>query len=481
MNGYRTSMEDAHLVLLQEGWAVCGIFDGHGGDICSKVIAKGMSEYLINLSQSIDIAKGELKYDHIMNMCYVLDQECSGEDFNTCGTTAVFCIIHSMNIHGAMVTICNIGDSRLSICRPNIGTIYTTIDHKPTHPLEEARITAASGWVVQGRVNGQLALSRAFGDFAYKKQNVGMDELFRQAVIAKPDITNIHMKPGDYILLYCDGIYEAPFTPQEVATMADDNLRLTKPTEICGMLIHEALSRGSKDNVSAMTVRLTTPDEKEEKPEVPTHNRIYEAGSVYGMGNDKFRRVYEGMAERAGSNFQAAIIQRLKFLKKEHTEEVNSESLIDPPIKNINNILRNNGLVSCGNALLDRTIISQGEFLRFTSPDVDICSKCFYYKTPLATEGRPTWSNGHKGSACRCIFYADDRWIVATTIQGKPLLTSSCSHKLPYGNFVWRSVTDLPIPPLKLELATIQMDCNTFSDTVRMEIEETEKYLTYSL
>lgn len=47
-------------------------------------------------------------------------------------------------------------------------TIALSHDHKPTDPIERDRIVAAGGMVQIGRVDGQLALSRAFGDRALK-------------------------------------------------------------------------------------------------------------------------------------------------------------------------------------------------------------------------------------------------------------------------------------------------------------------------
>jgi serine/threonine protein phosphatase PrpC len=43
-------------------------------------------------------------------------------------------------------------------------------DHKPTDELEQTRIYRAGGKVHAGRVDGDLAVSRAFGDFRFKNR-----------------------------------------------------------------------------------------------------------------------------------------------------------------------------------------------------------------------------------------------------------------------------------------------------------------------
>jgi len=53
------------------------------------------------------------------------------------------------------------------MCEKN-NAIELSFDHKPDLPEERGRIIKAGGEVVDGRVNGMLALSRAIGDFDYK-------------------------------------------------------------------------------------------------------------------------------------------------------------------------------------------------------------------------------------------------------------------------------------------------------------------------
>ena len=61
----------------------------------------------------------------------------------------------------------NAGDSRC-IASVNGQAEALSTDHKPSDPLERERIEKAGGFVEFNRVNGNLALSRAVGDFAFK-------------------------------------------------------------------------------------------------------------------------------------------------------------------------------------------------------------------------------------------------------------------------------------------------------------------------
>lgn len=62
----------------------------------------------------------------------------------------------------------NVGDSR-AIASVGGRVEELSNDHKPSLASEQRRITAAGGWVELNRVNGNLALSRALGDFVFKK------------------------------------------------------------------------------------------------------------------------------------------------------------------------------------------------------------------------------------------------------------------------------------------------------------------------
>lgn len=69
---------------------------------------------------------------------------------------------------------------------------------------EKARITAAGGFVDFGRVNGNLALSRAIGDFEFKKSADLSPE--QQIVTAFPDVVTHEVTNDDeFLVIACDG------------------------------------------------------------------------------------------------------------------------------------------------------------------------------------------------------------------------------------------------------------------------------------
>lgn len=83
-------------------------------------------------------------------------------EFCVAGCTSVVALIA-----GPMLYVGNAGDSRCVLSRAGTA-IGMSIDHKPDLEAEKQRIQKAGGEVIDGRVNGNLNLSRALGDMEYK-------------------------------------------------------------------------------------------------------------------------------------------------------------------------------------------------------------------------------------------------------------------------------------------------------------------------
>lgn len=98
------------------------------------------------------------------------------------------------------------GDSR-AIASVRGSVQQLSFDHKPNNEGETRRIVAAGGWVEFNRVNGNLALSRALGDFVFKKNEKKRAE--EQIVTALPDVEVRELTDDhEFIVIACDGIWD---------------------------------------------------------------------------------------------------------------------------------------------------------------------------------------------------------------------------------------------------------------------------------
>lgn len=96
----------------------------------------------------------------------------------------------------------NVGDARIVLCR-NGKALRLSYDHKGSDENEGKRITNAGGLILNNRVNGVLAVTRALGD-AYMKELVTGHPYTTETVI-QPDA-------DEFIILACDGVSDpGPF------------------------------------------------------------------------------------------------------------------------------------------------------------------------------------------------------------------------------------------------------------------------------
>jgi len=132
--------------------------------------------------------------------------------------------------------------------------VQCTDDHKPTNADERNRIIRASGVVSNGRVDGDLSVSRAIGDWQFKADS--SLHLFEQKVSPEPDVTKYIARPGDWLLLACDGISERLSTEQ-VSRFITENLRENDdPVQTAKGLCDYPLQSGSKDNMTVIVVQF---------------------------------------------------------------------------------------------------------------------------------------------------------------------------------------------------------------------------------
>ena len=144
------------------------------------------------------------------------------------------------------IVCANIGDSRciLGTGKDPSGFVAMSSDHKPFHDIERARIELAQGIVHMKRVDGDLAVSRTFGDFSFKEDKTrGAEE---QKVSCMPDFVVHERSPEDeFLLLACDGLWdvmdnlEASRTVRNIYSLGESD-----PVLVAEEMIDIALDKG---------------------------------------------------------------------------------------------------------------------------------------------------------------------------------------------------------------------------------------------
>jgi len=145
-----------------------------------------------------------------------------------------------------------------------------SFDHKPTNDVERTRISGAGGYVEDGRVNGNLALSRALGDFQYKRNSSLGPEA--QMITADPEVTCHEISEEDeFFVLACDGIWDC-FSSQEIVDFVRYQVSKGEElTEIGEMICESCLAPDTSgyscigcDNMSVLIVAITHGRSKKE-------------------------------------------------------------------------------------------------------------------------------------------------------------------------------------------------------------------------
>ena len=248
MQGWRKRQEDAHIAAISQGDKkdidIFGVFDGHGGKEISQFVSNHFTKELIdnkNLNKDMPKALKEtfIKMDELMQtsegieeikkharkskeeddiqskneppnsqmqlISQLIEQKNpESEDINLrTGCTA--CVL-SVDEKNKKLYFANAGDSRVVMCKNGIAEAKS-IDHKPELQSEKDRIYKAEGWISEGRVMGNINLTRGFGDLEYKKNKKLKPE--EQMVTANPDIQIVnYTKDIDFVIIGCDGIWD---------------------------------------------------------------------------------------------------------------------------------------------------------------------------------------------------------------------------------------------------------------------------------
>eukprot|EP00262_Sarcandra_glabra_P012112 TRINITY_DN304_c0_g1_i1.p1 TRINITY_DN304_c0_g1~~TRINITY_DN304_c0_g1_i1.p1 ORF type:complete len:284 (-),score=72.08 TRINITY_DN304_c0_g1_i1:202-1053(-) len=210
------------------------IFDGHLGHDVPGYLQSHLFDNILNEPDFWTEPESAIKKAYQITDGKILEK---AVDLGRGGSTAVTAIL----INGEKLVVANVGDSRAVICQKGVAK-QLSVDHEPSK--ERRTIESKGGFVTNlpgdvSRVDGQLAVARAFGDKSLKAH-----------LSSEPDVVVEMMDDADFIILASDGLWKVMSNEEAVSSIRHikDALAAAKH------LTEEALSRKSKDDISCIVV-----------------------------------------------------------------------------------------------------------------------------------------------------------------------------------------------------------------------------------
>ena len=196
------------------------VYDGHGGITCSEFLRKNFHKCL-----HLTLKNGKLNEsnDLIGDFIDIVQKTIIGFDFYYYENEKNFSVHHGStcvaNFYLGNIIICaNLGDSISILMKKNEQRVYLSRDLKPNRKDELKRITNKGGFVSSdGRLLGNIAVSRAFGDWKFKDKSqynllkLNNSNNFDEYLIsnrAEFRIWNLKKEDDYYVVLSSDGIFQ---------------------------------------------------------------------------------------------------------------------------------------------------------------------------------------------------------------------------------------------------------------------------------
>ncbi len=245
--GIRQGMEDFTIceedLLGDGGFAFFCVLDGHGGQNVSKYLKENYPKVLKSRLESYKKTHTlpiilKMSIENIENQLKMIGGRDVGSTF--CGVL--------IDRFSARYYVINIGDSRALLAHnfPPMKTQinFLTSEHKVSNPDEAERVKKSGGVIMNGRLAGNLLVTRSMGDFDFKKYGL----------TSTPDITEHDIGLSDLLIIASDGIWDVvdeADIDKIISNGGHNNVKIMAKT-----LSELAVNKGSGDNISIILIKL---------------------------------------------------------------------------------------------------------------------------------------------------------------------------------------------------------------------------------
>lgn len=281
LQGAREEMEDDVVIVKSsadhdlDGFSFAAVFDGHAGYSSVKFLRDELYRECVTALQGGILLTGKnfnVIKKALQDAFQTADEklinwlETSGEETES-GSTAT-----ALFINNDFLFISHVGDSCAVLSRSGKPEVLTG-SHRPygsnkASLNEIRRIREAGGWIVNGRICGDISVSRAFGDMRFKTKKYEMLEKGVQEgrwspkfvsrikfsgdlVTVCPDVFQVDLGVDtEFLLLASDGLWDY-INSSEAVTFVRNQLRKHGDVQMaCEALGQVALDRRSQDNIT---------------------------------------------------------------------------------------------------------------------------------------------------------------------------------------------------------------------------------------
>ncbi|KAM7467205.1 hypothetical protein LguiB_014767 [Lonicera macranthoides] len=240
------------------------VFDGHGGYEAASYVKNNARKLFFEdsnfpLTSDIDDATLLEKLENSHRKAFLLaDQALANKRTvrDSCGTTALTALVL-----GSHLLVANAGDCRAVLCRKGV-PVQMSQDHKATYLPEQRRVEELGGFIKYEYFNGELAVTRALGDWCMKFPFGSASPL-----TADPDIKQIVPNEDDeFLIIGCDGIWDVMSNEDAVSLVRRELRRHDDPQECARELVNQALRMDTSDNLTAIVVCFSSPPVVSKRP-----------------------------------------------------------------------------------------------------------------------------------------------------------------------------------------------------------------------
>lgn len=227
------------------------VFDGHGA--AKYIGGDHVVDYAMDvLHERLAFKLNQIDYNSTFEVINVIERVFIDFDKELLFNELQFgCTCTMILIHDKMIYQVNLGDSR-SLIFSRKELLSSSKDHCPTNEEERDRINAAGGYISYGRIDGNIAVSRAFGDFEFKTTMTLSYDPINGKMSTVPDVKALQLSPPLFILLTSDGAFDS-YSNESMVQFVQEGLDNQKSLAI---IVQELVNSAAAQTTDDTTIIL---------------------------------------------------------------------------------------------------------------------------------------------------------------------------------------------------------------------------------